>query len=75
VRKSIALTVRQAGQRTHRNQYRAVIAAPIVGENKIGLRLSWRWMRAGSPVDSIARPLIAHCDAQHRHKSRLTLLS
>jgi len=32
--------VRQAGQRTHRNQYSAVIAAPIVGENNIGIRFA-----------------------------------
>jgi hypothetical protein len=34
----MAFVVRQAGQRTHRNQYPAVIAAPIVGENSIGFR-------------------------------------
>jgi hypothetical protein len=33
--------VRQAGQRTRRNQSPAVIAAPIVGENRIGIRLAW----------------------------------
>jgi hypothetical protein len=32
----------QAGHRTHRNQYRAVMAAPIVGENSISMRLAWR---------------------------------
>jgi hypothetical protein len=31
-RRSIALIVLQAGQRTYRNQYRAAMAAPIVGE-------------------------------------------
>jgi hypothetical protein len=35
-----------AGQRTHRYQYRAAIAAPIVGENSIGMRFSWRSFRA-----------------------------
>src|SRR6478672_8970662 len=34
VRRSRACVVRQAGQRTHKNQYRAVIAAPIVGEEQ-----------------------------------------
>jgi hypothetical protein len=32
VRRSMTPTVRQAGQRTHRNQCRAATAAPIVGE-------------------------------------------
>jgi hypothetical protein len=30
------------GKRSHRNQWRAVIAAPLVGENSIGIRLTWR---------------------------------
>jgi hypothetical protein len=34
--------VRQAGQRTHSNQWPAAMAAPIVGENNIGMRLAWR---------------------------------
>jgi hypothetical protein len=34
------LMVRHAGQHTHRNQYRAVMAAPMVGENSIGIRLA-----------------------------------
>ena len=38
--------VRQAGQRTHKYQYRAVMAAPIVGENSIGIRLAWRSFQA-----------------------------
>ena len=46
VRRSIALMVRQAGQLTHRNQYRAAMAAPIVGENSIGIRLAWRSFQA-----------------------------
>src|SRR5579863_153 len=32
----------QAGQRTHRNQRRAAMAAPIVGENSIGMCASCR---------------------------------
>jgi len=46
VRRSIALIVRQAGQRIHRNQYRAAMAAPIVGENSNGVRLAWRSFQA-----------------------------
>jgi hypothetical protein len=42
VRRSIALVMRQAGQRTHKNQWRAVTAAPIVGENSIGMRFARR---------------------------------
>ena len=38
--------VRQAGQRTQRNQWPAVIAAPIVGENSIGMRLACRSFQA-----------------------------
>jgi len=38
----MALMVRQAGQRTHKNQKPAAMAAPIVGENSIGIRLAWR---------------------------------
>ena len=41
-RRSMVLVVRQAGQRTHGNQYRGAIAAPIVGENSRGIRLAWR---------------------------------
>lgn len=37
IRRSTSLIVRQAGQRTHRNQKRAAIAAPIVGEKSIGI--------------------------------------
>ena len=40
-RSSTALIVRQAGQRTYRNQRRAAMAAPIVGENSIGIRRAW----------------------------------
>jgi hypothetical protein len=40
------MAVRQAGQRTHRNQYRAAIHAPIVGKNKIGIRRAWRSFQA-----------------------------
>jgi hypothetical protein len=36
-RKSIEVVVLQPGQRTHRNQQRTVSAAPIVGENSIGM--------------------------------------
>jgi hypothetical protein len=36
-RRSTDCVVRQAGQRTHKNQCRAVIAAPIVGENNMGM--------------------------------------
>jgi len=36
------LIVRQAGQRTQRNQYRAAIAGPIVGENSMGILLDSR---------------------------------
>jgi len=39
--------VRQAGQRTHRNQQPTVIAASIVGENSIGMRLVWRTASGG----------------------------
>jgi hypothetical protein len=46
VRRSIAFMVRQAGHRTHRNQCRAVIAAPIVGENNMGIRWPWRAFQA-----------------------------
>jgi hypothetical protein len=46
VRRSIACIVRQAGQRTHRNQCRALSAHPIVGENSIGIRLACRSFHA-----------------------------
>jgi hypothetical protein len=46
VRRSMICVVRQAGQRTHRNQYRAVIAAPMVGANSMGIRLAWRSFQA-----------------------------
>ena len=42
VRKSIALIVRQAGHRTKP----AAMAAPIVGENSIGICLAWRSFQA-----------------------------
>ena len=41
VRRSTAALVRQAGQRTHKNQCRALSAQPIVGENSIGMRLAY----------------------------------
>jgi hypothetical protein len=54
------------GQRTHRNQYPAVMAAPIVGENSIGMRLAWRSFQAvirrsasSSTWASVARRLAA----------------
>jgi hypothetical protein len=40
-RRSIALIVRQAGQRTHRNRKRAAMTAPMVGEK-------WRWLAEAS---------------------------
>jgi hypothetical protein len=46
LRKSIALIVRQAGQRTHRNQKPALMAAPIVGEKIMGARNAWRSFQA-----------------------------
>jgi hypothetical protein len=42
----MALIVQQAGQRTHKYQYRAATAAPIVGEKSIGIRLVWRSFQA-----------------------------
>ena len=41
VRKSTACVVRQARERTPRNQCRALSTQPIVGENSIGMRLAW----------------------------------
>jgi hypothetical protein len=38
--RSITLIVRQARHRTHRNQCRAAMAAPIVGKNSIGMRFA-----------------------------------
>jgi hypothetical protein len=46
VRRSMALVVRHAGQRTQRYQNRAAMAAPIVGENSMGIRLAWRSFQA-----------------------------
>jgi hypothetical protein len=40
--------VRQAGQRTHKNQRRALSAQPIVGENSIGMRLACRTFQAAT---------------------------
>jgi hypothetical protein len=34
--------VEQHCRKTHKNQCRAAIAAPIVGENGIGMRFAWR---------------------------------
>jgi len=56
VRKSIALIVRQAGQRTHSHQYRARTAAPIVGENSMGIRLAWRSFQAAIELWGTAGP-------------------
>ena len=46
VRRSTAWVVRQAGQRTHRNQCLPLSAQPIVGENGIGMRLVCRSFHA-----------------------------
>ena len=46
MRKSIALIVLQAGHLTHTNQQPALMAAPIVGENSIGIRLACRSFQA-----------------------------
>jgi hypothetical protein len=46
----MALMVRQAGQRTHRNQYPAVTAEPIVSENSIGIRLACRCSSGNQPL-------------------------
>jgi len=48
VRRSMACVVWQAGQRTHRNQCRALSAQPIVGENSIGMRLACRSFHAAT---------------------------
>ena len=78
VRKSIALTVRHAGQRTQRNQYRAAIATPIVGENSIGICFSWRSFQAlirrsasSSICASEARRLAASLSAARRCSSSI----
>jgi len=78
VRKSIAFMVWHAGQRTHRNQYRAVIAAPIVGANSIGIRLAWRSFQAAirrsassSTWASVARRLAASFSAARRRSSSI----
>jgi hypothetical protein len=46
VRRSTACVVRQAGQRTQRNQCLALRAQPIVGENSIGMPLDCRSFHA-----------------------------
>jgi hypothetical protein len=43
-----------AGQRTQRYQQRAVIAAPIVGENSIGMHFVWRSFQ--SAISRSTRP-------------------
>jgi hypothetical protein len=58
VRRSRACVVLQAGQRAHKNQYRAVIAAPIVGENSVG---SVRGALFPASLSSIAH--LARCSA------------
>ena len=50
-----SLMVRHAGQRTHRNRSRRVMAAPIVGEKIIGICLAWRSFQA-----AIRRSLAYH---------------
>ncbi len=76
VRRSTALIVRQAGQRTQRYQQRAAIAAPIVGENSIGIRLAWRSFQAAISRSassrtwaSVARRLAASFSAASRRWS------
>jgi hypothetical protein len=71
LRRSMALMVRQAGQRTHRNQYPAVTAAPIVGEKIIGMRLAWRSFQAPNSL-SIGGALVLHFAAVEAHGVMLT---
>jgi hypothetical protein len=60
----MAVVVRQAGQRTHKYQCRAVMAAPIVGENSIGIRAAWRSFHAAFRWQCFERTLsIAHLRA------------
>jgi hypothetical protein len=47
--------VRQAGQHTHRNQWRASSAQKIVGENSIGMRLACRSFHAATSRPASAR--------------------
>src|SRR6516165_8669596 len=82
VRKSMALIVRQAGQRTHRNQYLALTAAPIVGEKIMGARNAWRSFQtairrsaSSSTCASVARRVAASFSAASRRwSSNLRLL-
>jgi hypothetical protein len=61
VRRSMALVVRQAGHCTHRNQYRAAVAAPIVGENSKGIRWAWRSFQAQIRPLSVRKHLGIGC--------------
>jgi hypothetical protein len=66
LRRSMLLVERHAGQRTHRNQWRAAMAAPIVGENSIGIRAAWRSSRRQSGARHPQAP-------EHRSRGGLRL--
>ena len=55
VRRSTACVVRQAGQRTQRNQCLALSAQPIVGETSIGMRLACRAFHAAMRRPAVPR--------------------
>ncbi len=59
-------------------QYRAAIAAPMIGENSIGIRLAWRSFQApirrsasSSTFTSVARRLAASFSAATRRRSSI----
>ena len=70
LRKSTSPVHRQPGQRAHRNQCREAMAAPIVGENNIGILAAWRsfqapisrsassstWLRSRAGTQPLRRP-------------------
>jgi hypothetical protein len=57
------------------NCERAAVAAPIVGENGIGIRLIWRWFQAAIrrsalrilTDDPVNREAVAHLFDRYRH--------
>ncbi|HEY2242888.1 MAG: hypothetical protein WAV38_01860 [Xanthobacteraceae bacterium] len=65
MRKSMALMVQHAGQRTQRNQKPAAMAAPIVGENSIGIRLTCRSFQTATSRSASAMICgsVARCSA------------
>ena len=76
VRRSTACLMRQAEERTHRNQCRALSAQPIVGANSIGMRWACRSFYAAtrrpassSTCASVARLAAASFSAACRRRS------